>query len=467
MSNENPPEQGQESQQGQEQNTGRRSSRIFDWFFSRGVTIPILVSALLIVAGLYAFGIEPWYVLQGAVESYRQAKLKDSVVEHHLEMGNSFLNVGRPEAAAAEYEEALKLDPTNARVQLSFRKSELFTQMGERNYDPATMRDRIRQLADVSASDLTSDFNDVHQSHMRAFEGDIFSMYHPDTAEGLYKEATSLNSENSYAFAQLAVLYDEQGKPEEALEMAEKAYDMARWHSNYQSNVGFMLYENKRYSDSIATYEDLLKWDGEYVATYFELPIVYRVQGDLEAAHWYQTYLIEELLEDQELAELEKNKGALFYPTQSGRPVYLPKDREKKYYAYYSAALTSYLLGDEEEAEKHANSARDIDMPTSSKLELKRLMEHDIQTLQEAQDSYSSRTDDFKSEFLDQEEIEPAAAVSGKAEAKAGKTEAKAGGVQAKTLPSTGGAYIVVALLGPGAATLLVVGGLLARRISW
>lgn len=154
------------------------------------------------------------------------------------------------------------------------------------------------------------------------------------------------------------------------------------------------------------------------------------------------------------------------YPTQSGRPVYLPKDREKKYYAYYSAALTSYLLGHEEEAEKHVNSARDIDMPTSSKSELKRLMEHDIQTLQGAQERLRTRADDFKSEFLDQEETGPVAAVSGKAELKAGNTEAKAGGIQTKTLPSTGGAGIVIALLGPGAAALLVVSGLLVHRIT-
>jgi hypothetical protein len=171
-----------------------------------------------------------------------------------------------------------------------------------------------------------------------------------------------------------------------------------------------------------------------------------------------QTYLIEELLEDEELASLEKNKGGLFFPTQSGDPVYLSKDPEKKYYAYYSAALTSYLLGDEAEAEERVDQAGDISIPTALKSEVNRLMKYDIQILQE-QDRFNAKAGDFKNEFLNQEEIELVAATGGKTGAKAG----KAGGTQATTLPSTGGTDSV-ALLGLATA-LLVVGGLLVRGI--
>lgn len=458
MSNENPP-------QGQGQNEERGSSRIFDWFFSRGVTIPILVFALLILAGLLLFGIHPWYVLQGAVESYRQAQLKDAIVEHHVELGNSFLNVGRPEAAAAEYEEALKVAPTNARVQLSVRKSELYRQIRDREYDGATMQDRLTRLEEVSPNDFTGDFSDIHLSHLRTLEGDISR--DPGKAEGLYQEATSLNPKNSYAFAALSIVYDQQGRPEEALEMAEKAYNMADQHPEYQNNRAFVLYENKRYEDSIVAYTKILDEDPEFLTPYFELPIVYRVVGDVRIARDLQTGFIEQFLEDEEqakeLAKLEKNKGILFYPTQSGRPVYLSKDPEKKYYAYYSAALTSYLLGDEEEAEERVNQARGVSVPTTSKAEVKRLMEHDVQTLQE-QDRFRAKADNFQEEFLDQEETAPVAAAGGKTETKASKAEVKAGGAQVKTLPSTGGADIA-ALLGLGAAALLVGGVLLAHRI--
>jgi LPXTG-motif cell wall-anchored protein len=70
--------------------------------------------------------------------------------------------------------------------------------------------------------------------------------------------------------------------------------------------------------------------------------------------------------------------------------------------------------------------------------------------------------------------IEQAAAAGPKAEAKAGKAEAKApeakagkaeAKAEAKELPKTGGVAGTASLLGLGAGTLLVTGGLLACRI--
>lgn len=63
------------------------------------------------------------------------------------------------------------------------------------------------------------------------------------------------------------------------------------------------------------------------------------------------------------------------------------------------------------------------------------------------------------------QQIQQAAAAGPKAEAKAGKAEAKAGGAEAKALPKTGGMSGVASLLGLGAGTLLIAGGLLARKL--
>ncbi len=393
-----------ESQQGQEPNgdkSSARLARVFRWILSQGVTIPLLLSALLTLAGLIWFSIPPWRILQGAVHSYREAELKDDIVEHHLELGDSFLNVGRPEAAKAEYDEALKLDPTNALVQLSFRKTELLAQILERNFDPATVYEQILQLKNVGSADLPNAFNDKHLSHMLSFEGDIFLDYDEEEAERLYEEAASTNPQNPYPVAAVADLYMRQHKIDEALIRYKKAHQTATWHPQYQSNLAYALYENKQYEEAAEQYEDLLDWDPGLLQGYFELPKVYLVLGNLEDAYLIQRDLVESLVDDEKLTSLEKNKGRLFYLTDSqSSSVHLPSNTEKKFYAYYSIALTSYLLGKEEEAEEYVSRARDVPISSYSKSEVIRLMQHDIRILQEEQEGLVDKTDEFKSEFL-------------------------------------------------------------------
>jgi tetratricopeptide (TPR) repeat protein len=399
-----------ENQQAQEQEEKKMGvSRLFDWIFSRGVTIPVLLSVLLILGGLIYFDIPPWRVLQGAVDSYRQAVLKDALINRHLEAGNAFLNLGRPGAAKIEYEQALKLDPTDAWIQLSVRKAELFTQIREgTDYDRAAMYEKIAQLSKLDLNDYNDDpsqeeqkLYDVHMSHMRVFEGDLLASYRPDRAEELYNEAISLNDKNSYAFFALGVLYDGQNKPEMALEKFEEAYEMKPYNSEYHSNYAYALYENKSYEKAEEEYLDVNLWDPYFLTTYFDLSKVYLVQGKIYEANFYQERLIE-LLEDERVTSLEKNRATIYYATPpSPYPVYLPGLAEKKYYAYYSVALTAYLLGKEDNATGYVNQTGDVSMDDLAKSEIKRLVEHDIETLKEEQGGrLATKAEKFKQQFL-------------------------------------------------------------------
>ena len=409
------------------------------------------------------------------MQSFRQAELKDASVNGYLRMGNKLLNAGRSDAAKAEYQQTLKLDSNNAQAQLGLRISELVEQ-SKKDIDTLTLQayeeefldEDSRYFARTSAKEA-QDLDAAHKSHLLVFLGGARLFYAgtgPERALDLFQQAAEINPENSYAFYNMGLVHDIQNEPDKALEMYREAFEMDPWNSSYQNNVAFALYQNKQYEDSAREYQDLLSGDPRYITAYFELPQVYRVLNRLDEAHGYQRQLIK-YLNDEEVTSLGKNQGGLFYAIDpQSPPVFLYEDPEKKYYAYYSMALTSHLLGNEEEAEGHVDQARNLQIDPDLESEVERLMEREIQILQEEQDGFRDEANDFKTKFLNQEETGPVAAVSGKTESKAGKMEAKAGGVQAKTLPSTGGTGIVIALLGPGAVALLVVSGLLVHRIT-
>jgi tetratricopeptide (TPR) repeat protein len=464
LSNENPPQgQGHNEERG-----SSRISRISGWVFARGVTIPILVTVLLIIIGLLYYGTPLKYALLGPVQSFRQAELKDASIQGYLRMGNSFLNAGRPDAAKAEYQQTLKLDSNNAQAQLGLRISELYEQSKKdvdtlklQVYEEEFLDEDSRYFTRASAKEA-QDLDAVQESHLLVFLGQARLFYlAPERALELFQEAAKINPENSYAIHNMGLVHEIQNEPDKALEMYQEAFRMDPWNSSYQNNVAFALYKNRQHDDAAIQYEDLLRGDPRYITAYFELPQVYRVLNRLDEAHTYQRQLIK-YLDDEDVTSLEKNQGGLFYATDpQSPPVLLVEDPEKKYYAYYSMALTSHLLGNEEEAEGHVDRARNLQIDPDLESEVERLMEHNIQILQEEQDRFRDEVDDFKNKFLNQEETGQAAAAVGKAKAKAGGAEA--GGAQAKTLPSTGGADIVA--LSGLAAALLVSGILLVRRI--
>lgn len=82
--------------------------------------------------------------------------------------------------------------------------------------------------------------------------------------------------------------------------------------------------------------------DSKYLLPYYSYSNSYRLLGNLNSSLRYQELLIE-FLDDNNITNLEINKDHGWYLyANSKKPIYLENNPERKYYAYYSIALTYY-----------------------------------------------------------------------------------------------------------------------------
>jgi tetratricopeptide (TPR) repeat protein len=401
-----------------ESNQGGRVARMINAVSSIGVIIPVLFVALITVAGLYMLNTPLWEVPKVAAQKYRQAHLTSELVDHHVALGESFLDVGRATSAKAEFDKALELDAANLDAQRGLFKAELFTPIQEGVYDPAVTQERLEQFLEETRRD-DSEGDESAASHAYAYLGDVLSHTNPEKALYYYRRAISLRSTNSYAHFGMGNTYNNQNKLEQAKKEYKAAASLAREESvgsgdvfayvsqEYQHNYAYILYKQKRYQEAGLAERELLSWDPYYVPAYITLPHYYQLGwGDLETSLRYQQELIA-LLKDENIMVQERNSltsYSTFYVDSESAPVYLPELPDHQYYTYYSTALTSYLLGNVEEAERYIETARKLQangqVDDYIVPEVKRLVKFDIETLIGAQPGFKPKADGFREKFL-------------------------------------------------------------------
>jgi tetratricopeptide (TPR) repeat protein len=374
-----------------------RLIRTLTFVASTWVVFFAVITLFTLLMGWILYGTSPLHSLERIAHEQAQERreqvqvnAKKEMGAYYVDLGNSLLNVGQAKAARAEFEKALDVDPLNIEAQEGSLQSELFMSIEEDNFDPGITEQKLNELLDRYPKD----------TQLWAFLGDVFSYYAPDEALKNYKKAIRFNPRNAYAYSGMANLYYDQGKYDKNLEMAKKAYDIAPWDSSLQHNYANALYAQERYQDAIAEYEDLTQWDPEHMWAYHDLAQLYRLTGDLEHAQWsYEQFI--GMLEDKEVATLEKNQGVMSFTTgPDSYPVYLDENSEMRYYAYYSIALTSYLRGYPEEAAGYVGKAEDIQIDPDMEWEINRLMGYDITLLEENQQDLKARAEGFRSLFL-------------------------------------------------------------------
>jgi hypothetical protein len=144
---------------------------------------------------------------------------------------------------------------------------------------------------------------------------------------------------------------------------------------------------------------DITTWDWQFMWSYADLTHVYRLTGDLELSHFNGRQFIE-LLADEEIASLDRNAGSWTFSTGPGEfMVILAEDAEKKYYAYYNMALTSYLMGKTGEAESYANKAQAIQMDPDARWNVDRLLNYYIDRVKEEQ-NFETKAEEFRALYL-------------------------------------------------------------------
>jgi tetratricopeptide (TPR) repeat protein len=363
-----------------------------------------IFSAFTLVVGWKAYDVRPFHTLERIGREQHQAKTQKDLGAFHVELGNSLLLVGEAKEAKAEFERALELDPFSRRAEMGTLKSELFESVEAKDYAPAVIDRKLDELVEDKAD-----------THVYAFRGTLRYYEVIPPAPGLaeqkkekpyqlalsdFNKAVNRNPSNAYAYSGMASIYYDLGQFDDHLKYAEKAHNLAprdQWFKHTYANA---LYVNKRYKDAIKEYKEIRYLDPQHMWANHDLAQVYRLTDDydLYLSEWYYQQFIN-MLEDEEVTSLAKNQGSFAFTTgPDSYPVYLSETPEMRYYAYYSIALTSYLLEQTKDADDYVNKAKAIQVDRDIKSEIERLMKYDVKVLQEEHPGLN--TNDFSKKYL-------------------------------------------------------------------
>jgi tetratricopeptide (TPR) repeat protein len=318
----------------------------------------------------------------------------------------------------------LQLDPRNADAEAGLAKAELFIPIEEKYYDPSVAAQKLAQFLQerhvnpktcegkVPDQSFIRDIlglkpkEDRANTHVYALLGDLAQANQTaqtplDNAMTCYEHAISLDKGNSYAYFGKGVVYHQNGKPEKALKMYDLALDKSPNNQEYLNNRAYALYaanEDKgAIEDAITINEEINTWDPWFLTSYFDVIHMYRVREELTKAHAKELQLIE-LLENEAVMSLERNQVDFFYEYGGSDPVRISGYSAKRYYAYHGTALTTYLLGNEKEAQKYKDRAMNLNLDTGIESQIKRLIEFEIQALQDEHNRV--QCENFREKFL-------------------------------------------------------------------
>jgi tetratricopeptide (TPR) repeat protein len=297
-------------------------------------------------------------------------------------------------------------------------KCELFESLEAQDYAPAVLGPKLDKLVEERPD-----------THVYAFRGTLryFEAIPPDPglpekkrekpyqpALSDFNEAVNRNDSNALAYSGMGNVYYDLGRFDDFLEKAKKAHQLAPRDPSFKYNYANALYANKRYNDAIEEYTDLTFVDSQFMWAYHDLAQLYRLTdataeydpySNLYISQSYYEHFIN-MLEDKEVTSLDNNQGPVTYTTgPDSYPVLLAENPEKRYYAYYGIALTSYLLGQPEDAEGYVNKAKAVQVDPNTQSEIERLIEYDVKLLQEEQQWLSKQANDFSKKYLTQSNL--------------------------------------------------------------
>lgn len=382
-------------QQAASKKSTNRFIHVLDWLSGHWVIATFLFSLLAAAVAWSIYGVSPLQPLEEIAN--RQAKYRDEaekdeykkrMVERHLQLGKSLLNVEQYAAARQEYQEALKLDPANPQAELGLFKADVYnTVQGE--YNPAVIEQRIRFILQENPNDP--------QAYVLL--GDIYRPLDEKKALEYYQKAVSLDPDVAGACFGLGLLYNKQGKLNEALEQFQKAVDLSPYDMRYLDNLGFAYSRKNFYMPAITVYQRILKTDADYLSVYYEIVRLSLLLGNLDEALRYQQELVHQL-NNEKITNLDKNKSPWYFQVGDDPPIELYELPEKTAYAYYGLSLLLYLSDQPAEAGQCIDKIRQLKMSGNAGAWVDQLVAVVLKRLEQEQPLWAERIDAWRRQFL-------------------------------------------------------------------
>lgn len=366
---------------------------VFQRLTKNWVVFLFAVSLVGTFIGWAVYGISPLQPLEEIAarqNDYKRKELhiqyRNRMVQRHIDLGNTFLNVAQLDAARSEFESALKLDPDNSDAHFGKLKAEIFAPIANKEYDTEIAKSKL----DLVLRERPDD------PHVLAYLGDIYRKISTKQALDYYQKAIARDPSIAAAYQGIGVIYDMDNKMPDAIKMYEKALALSSWNQTYLNNLGYQYLRLNDYPKAIEKYRLLLQLDSRYLLTYYTLSNAYRLTGNLPDALWVQELLLD-LLNDEKITSLPQNKGEWFFHTDSRR-VHFYDLPMRACYAYYNAALTAFLNKDTAKAEEYVAKAKGT--RTANEWLVKTLVKYDVKLLKSKENQYSKPADAFAAKYL-------------------------------------------------------------------
>ena len=308
----------------------------------------------------------------------------------HNDLGIKFLYVGQIEAAKNEFNQVLEIDPLDHNATRGLFECEIYSEANNDSCDPELTYMRLRAL-EIEYPD-----DPLPYLYLGDFAYNLNDLNH---SLDYYQNAISRSSSVAGAYAGMGLIYDEQGRPDLARKMFEKAINLTYWNVLYRDNLADVCYELEDYETALHWYNDTMSLDRRNLMSYIGYSNSYRCTGDLESARRLQGQQIQ-LSENESILDLKINQETYFFPTNSEEITHLNNNNEKRYYIYYNAALTYYLLGDNAKTLEYLNKANNLDLDEDSEFAIKEILIYDIEKLQKAQPKFTNETAEFRKKFI-------------------------------------------------------------------
>lgn len=352
--------------------------------------------------GLLLFDISPTYYFkhigfqqQQEMKQQQQDDLKNKFVQFHNDLGVKFLYIEETDAARAEFNQVLKVDPLNQNATKGLFECDLYDEVTNIRSDPNNYKPWVIQTKLYELSKKYSD-DPIPELYM----GDLArNLGYTDSAFNSYQKAIKRDKSVAAAYCGLGIIYDQRQEPDRALEMYQKAVNLSRWNTYYRDNLAYTYYQLKDYKTALFWYNDSVRLHPNLLSQYIGYSNSFRCLGDLKNASYFQEQQIA-YMENNNIVNLTCNKLEIYFTLNSGETIHLYSNDEKKLYAYYNIALTYYLLGNETKTLEYLEKTSDLDIDTDDTKNIKDILISDIENLQKAQPKLVNKTIEFRNKFL-------------------------------------------------------------------
>jgi tetratricopeptide (TPR) repeat protein len=359
----------------------------------------VILSFLVLVLACFWYRANPFHEVKKIAREQEMRKFTWTMTERHRKLGKQFLDMGLNDAAREEFQEALKLDPTNVEAEFGLFKSRVFNLL-QGEYNPEVIEKRLEILKAEKEDD----------PHVHLFLGDFYYTLEKDQeAEEQYRQAIKLDEKVASAYYGLGLIYDKQDKTDVALKMFEQAAGLSKGNRNYLNNLASLYSRKGQYEKAIKKYLEVIKLDPDYLLSYCEIAQALRLTGKIKEAYHIQLALAKRL-DNEKTASLPKNQDPWYFiagQDKEVKKISLQELPEKRCYVYYCCALTGYLYGYEPEAQGKARAVEEArqylekarQLKTEREPAVRSLVVSDLIRLAQEQPSWQGRLSQLRQEF--------------------------------------------------------------------